>query len=388
MAPKQSNKLILTFLLLTLILTACGPARAEPTATPTQGIDAIFTAAAQTVIAQLAATESAQPATTITPSPTGTGTATLTPIATQTRLVIPPPASGNSGAVGCNNAAFVSDVTIPDGQQLAPGATFTKTWRLQNTGTCAWNGNYKVTFVSGDGMSGVTANINKTVAVNATVDISVTLVAPATPKTYVGYWRMATDAGQPFGTSFYVQIAVGGTPVTGTPGTSVPTATATFGAVGCNNAAFVADLTTPDGTKIKAGDTFTKTWRIKNTGTCAWNANYKFTFIGGDLMGSDTTKIRRTVGVNATTDLSLDFVAPNAPGTYTGYWRMASDSGELFGTAFSVKIVVPGATFTPPPPTNTSPPPTVTGTPTPTIVPATATATGTPTPTATTASYP
>jgi hypothetical protein len=105
-------------------------------------------------------------------------------------------------------------------------------------------------------------------------------------------------------------------------------------------------------------------------------------------MGSDTTKIRRTVGVNATTDLSLDFVAPNAPGTYTGYWRMASDSGELFGTAFSVKIVVPGATFTPPPPTNTSPPPTVTGTPTPTIVPATATATGTPTPTATTASYP
>jgi len=134
---------------------------------------------------------------------------------------------------------------------------------------------------------------------------------------------------------------------TGTPPTPTPSATATFGAVGCNNSAFLLDVTIPNNTKMTAGQAFRKTWRIKNTGTCDWVSAYKFTFIGGNVMGSDTTKIRRTVGVGGTTDFSLDMVAPSSPGTYSGYWRMADDTGKLFGAGFNVVIVVPGATFTP-----------------------------------------
>jgi hypothetical protein len=148
--------------------------------------------------------------------------------------------------------------------------------------------------------------------------------------------------------------------ITGTAPTPLPSATATYGAVGCNNSAFIMDVTIPNNTKMTVGQTFTKTWRIKNTGTCAWNGNYRFTFIGGNVMGSDTVKIRRVVGIGESTDFSLAMVAPSSPGTFSGYWRMADDNRSLFGAGFNVVIFIPGATFTPMPnvtitPTLTSP---------------------------------
>ena len=43
-----------------------------------------------------------------------------------------------------NRARFVSDITIPDGTPVKGGEWITKTWELENYGTCAWNENYKV----------------------------------------------------------------------------------------------------------------------------------------------------------------------------------------------------------------------------------------------------
>ena len=37
----------------------------------------------------------------------------------------------------------------------------------------------------------------------------------------------------------------------------------------CNNAVFVSE-TVPDGTEYDVGESFTKTWRLKNVGTCTW----------------------------------------------------------------------------------------------------------------------
>ena len=42
----------------------------------------------------------------------------------------------------CDMAQFVADVTVPDGTTYAPGAAFTKTWRLKNIGTCTWSTSY------------------------------------------------------------------------------------------------------------------------------------------------------------------------------------------------------------------------------------------------------
>lgn len=379
MALKPGYKFFLFLLPGLLALAACGPATNDATATPIS-IDAIYTAAAQTLSAQMAGTSAAAPQVTPTPAPTGTASITPTPGIVPTSAVVIPPVSNTAG---CNNSAYVSDVTIPDNTTIPPGQVFTKTWRIQNTGTCAWNTSYKIVFVTGDNLGGVTTALTQTIGPGTSADVSVIMTAPSTPKNYTGYWKLSSDAGQMFGETVNVKVVVAGTPVTpgaGT-GTVLPSITPTYGAVGCNNSAFISDVTIPDGTQIKAGETFRKTWRIKNSGTCAWNAEYKFFYIGGELFGSDTTKIRRTVAVNATTDFSLDFVAPGAPGTYIGYWRMMSDSGTLFGAGFTVKIVVPGATYTPVPPSST---PTITNTP----VPATNTATVTPTPSETLPAYP
>ncbi len=64
----------------------------------------------------------------------------LTP--TQTPIVPPPPTISPSG---CDRASFVTDVNIPDGTTFTPGAAFSKTWRLKNTGTCTWTREYKLT---------------------------------------------------------------------------------------------------------------------------------------------------------------------------------------------------------------------------------------------------
>jgi hypothetical protein len=367
MAFKPQTKFFLLLMIGALALSACNLSNGEPT--PTEiGIEAVYTAAAQTVEAQFTSAAAAQPSATLTPSPTGTGTVTPTLEATNTQGAVVLPTSsgggGSSGAVGCNNSAYVSDVTVPDNQQIAPGTSFTKTWRVQNTGTCAWNANYKLTFISGDAMGGATTAINQTVNAGASADVSVTLTAPSTAKTYIGYWKLSTDGGQAFGTSIYVQIVVTGTPVTpGTPGTGLPTITPTFGASGCYNSALVS-ATPNDGVTIKAGDSFRKTWVIKNTGTCEWNSDFRFSFVSGEMMRDNTTnKLRRgTIKPGSNVEYFLDFTAPTAPGTYSSVWRLVTDGGTAFGPSFTLKIVVPGATHTSTVAPSITPTPTVTPT--------------------------
>jgi hypothetical protein len=174
-----------------------------------------------------------------------------------------------------------------------------------------------------------------------------------------------------------VVVVVAAITTTGTPGTLVPSITPTFGANGCNNSALVEDVAVPN---TKAGDAFTKTWKIQNNGTCTWSGSYKFTFTGGNLLGRDnSTKIFKTVGKGETFTESLKFTAPTTAGTYTGSWRMADDNGVGFGVEFVVKVVVPSPTQTPVPATATKTPVTPTAVPatatpvTPTAVPATAT---------------
>src|SRR5512143_2041167 len=80
----------------------------------------------------------------------------------------------------CNWIKFVKDVSVPDGSVFAPGETFTKTWRLQNAGTCGWTTDTKLVFVSGAQMSGPSAAaLPGYVAPGQMVDVSVTLTAPS-----------------------------------------------------------------------------------------------------------------------------------------------------------------------------------------------------------------
>lgn len=118
-------------------------------------------------------------------------------------------------ATVCDAAQFVSDVTIPDGSYINPGAIFVKIWRLKNLGTCTWNNDYTLVFFSGTRMGSTTSvKLSRTTAPGQTVDVSVTLVAPTIAGSYTGFWKLQDASGDPFGIGtthnnpFWVKINV------------------------------------------------------------------------------------------------------------------------------------------------------------------------------------
>ena len=117
---------------------------------------------------------------------------------------------------GANIATFITDVTIEDGSVLEPGEWFTKTWRIQNVGSCTWTPAYQLAFVSGDRMEGPLLQplINNDVPPGASVDISLNLQAPEESGSYRGHWRFRSQAGEPFGLttggSIWIDIEVAG----------------------------------------------------------------------------------------------------------------------------------------------------------------------------------
>jgi hypothetical protein len=168
---------------------------------------------------------------------TETPTATLTPPVSPTSFIQQPlvtntvaSSGGGSGAVGCNNSVYVADVTIPDDTAVTPGQSLTKTWKLQNNGSCAWTATYKVSFVSGNAMGGTATPIGISVAPGQSADISIKLTAPSTAGDAIGYWILTNDSGQNFGTSFYIKIKVGASSATGTATATTGAPTATTGA--------------------------------------------------------------------------------------------------------------------------------------------------------------
>jgi Ig-like domain-containing protein len=207
------KRLVAPIALLLVAGLACGLPSATTTPTPTNSVGAIYTAAAQTIQAELDKRGSATPeftTTTAVQSPT----VTSTPVAPTVTL------APTSTSVPCDRASFVSDVTIPDGTFIQPGNTFTKTWRLKNVGTCTWSTDYQLVFDHGDSMGGpASQNLAGSVIPGATMDVSVNLTAPATAGSYRGYWRLRNASGILFGVdagAFWVDIKSGTAP-TGTP---------------------------------------------------------------------------------------------------------------------------------------------------------------------------
>ena len=429
------------------------------------------------------------------------------------------PSSASAAQTCTDRAQFIADVTVPDGTRFDPGATFTKTWRLRNIGTCTWTTSYSMVFTSGQQM-GSTSSVPMPMNVGPgqTVDVSVNMTAPNTAGHYIGYWQFRNANGANFGiglyankswwveinvvggsgpagvaydftanagsatwssgagglsfpgtegdakgfalridrpnfesgvvasqpgllvsphqiTNGYIQavypdftvqsgdrfqttvgcqagatscfvayrldyqigntirtfwqfrekhegwtytanlnlnplagqtvkfilyISAWGSPVgdralwgnpiiaragvapttppatvTGTPPTPTPTRTpgpVTVAPSSCDRAQFVTDVTVRDGTVMAPGQTFTKTWRLRNVGTCAWSTSYQLVFSSGEQMGAPSSAaFPQNVPVGQTVDISINMTAPSTPGSYRGFWMFRNANGQLFG---------------------------------------------------------
>ncbi|HSM72514.1 MAG TPA: NBR1-Ig-like domain-containing protein [Anaerolineales bacterium] len=423
-------------------------------------------------------------------------------------------------ATFCDQAQFVSDITVPDGTAFAPGTAFTKTWRFANAGTCTWTTSYSLVQFGGDAMGApLLVSLPVNVPPGQTIDVSINLTAPTIPGHYKGLWNFINASGMQFGigdsaaNAFWVDINViatdaviydfvanapyakwksgaGYLPYPGTSGDSrgfsyqierphleddsfdslpglltvpqnkyngyiqatypelqiqqgdklqtlvncefgatgcyvtfridyllqsgaqktlwqfkeaydkrfyranidlsplagqkvrfvfmllstgfasndraiwgsprivragtvqppappatltplpplTPTQTPlvppppTIAPSGCDRATFITDVNVPDGTIFAPGAAFSKTWRIKNSGYCAWTRDYKLMYYSGEQMGAPTSiNMPLNVFPGETVDLTVNMVAPNSPGEYRGFWIFANANGTMFG---------------------------------------------------------
>jgi len=169
--------------------------------------------------------------------------------------------------------------------------------------------------------------------------------------------------GDPIGTAAAQTVAALSTllppKVTITPAvthTSTPQATLTTQpqttsdgtpAARCDAGEFVSDVTIPDGTSMTPGQAFTKTWRLKNTGSCTWTTSYRVVFDSGVSLGAPASfNLPTSVPPDAIVDISVQMIAPSEVKDYTSNWKLQNASGVTFGLgedgtkSFWVKIKV------------------------------------------------
>lgn len=124
-----------------------------------------------------------------------------------------------------------------------------------------------------------------------------------------------------------------------TPTTSPGTAETPAAATGtpetqlCDRGDFIRDVTYPDNSTVRPGEEFTKTWRLRNSGTCTWNANYAIVFERGEAMGGPASAplTTGTVAPGEEVEVSVRLRAPQEEGTYQGYWKLRNQAGQVFG---------------------------------------------------------
>lgn len=112
--------------------------------------------------------------------------------------------------------------------------------------------------------------------------------------------------------------------------TSIPTFTPT--PLVQDKAAFVKDITVPDGTTFTGNTEFKKTWQLRNVGNTTWNSDYSLVFSSGNAMnGKASYSLPGQVKPGETIDISVELKAPEKDGEYTGKWFLRNGNGVIFG---------------------------------------------------------
>ena len=222
-----------------------------------------------------------------------------------------------------DEAWWVSDVTISDGWKLDAGTTFRKIWRIRNAGTTTWKSGYQLTFFRDQQMSGPASIELPPAAPGQVVDVAVDMVAPMTAGTHRTTWKPRNATKALFDYPLYTEINVRASAATG-----------------YNEAHYVDDVTIPHDTDMKPGQTFRKTWRIRNTGTVDWGEGYEFAFISDDQMGGPDAVPLPPTKPGEEAAISVDLIAPMEPGKAVGTWQPRDSDGNLFNFPVRVEIAV------------------------------------------------
>lgn len=235
-----------------------------------------------------------------------------------------------------DEALFDADVTIPDGVIMKPGQAFKKTWRIRNSGNTTWGDGYQLAFHSGDPFGSGDAVRVPVTKPGELVLVSVDMTASQTLGEAKSAWMLKNANGEFFHHDLYMVIRVQGQQGQPTPQISL--------------ARFVSDVTIPDGLFIKPGERFTKTWRIRNSGSTTWGAGYQLVYYKDNQMGGTNVNLP-ALAPNQVGNVSVTLTAPTTAGLHRSTWKPRDPSGNHFDFEMyaEVNVSVPNNELNPKP---------------------------------------
>jgi hypothetical protein len=231
---------------------------------------------------------------------------------------------------------IVTIVTPPQGAQYDPGEPV----------------NLTIAAAASAGVNRIELSVNGAVVAtqvnpepSQTFSTRITYLPPAQGRSELQV--VAIDSAGASSDPFAITVMIGQEP-TPTPLPAAPAADAlatpapVVDAKGCVLAAtFLQDVTVPDGTAVRAGSTFTKTWRMKNTSSCDWGEGFTIAFLQDTPMSAAGSAPVRPTPSNANVDVSVALTAPAQAGVYTSTWRLKDAAGQPFGNVVYLVIRVP-----------------------------------------------
>lgn len=105
----------------------------------------------------------------------------------------------------------------------------------------------------------------------------------------------------------------------------------------------------PDNVPIQPGETFLKSWTVRNTGACEWDSGYRLHYEGSSgpslSLQQRSVPVHGTVPPGATYTFSIPMHAPRRPGIYREDWSLRDGDDALVHVSGSntiwAKIMVP-----------------------------------------------
>ena len=249
----------------------------------------------------------------------------------------------------CNLGLFIGDVTIPDGTVVAPGQAFTKTWEIENVGTCTWTTSYSLVYLFGNPFGAASPEyLPASVPPGATANFSVNMVAPSVAGHYRSYWRFRDASGNQFGVgsgmiTFFADINVSSSAVTTATTTSITahTPNPSIPAQAVSVSVSVAGSgATPTGTvAISGADSNCTVTLSGGSGNC----NVIFNTIGAKTISA----VYSGDGFNASSSTSVSHTVSTAITATTTTITGHTPNPSVPGQAVSVSVTVAGSGATP-----------------------------------------
>jgi hypothetical protein len=226
---------------------------------------------------------------------------------------------------GTDGLKYVADVTIPDGTTLKAGESFTKTWRVTNTGTNAWGSGYILRFAEGNQLSGPNSFPLAPAQPGQTIEISIPLHAPGAPGRYVSKWTAANALGYSFGATITTVIVVAAQPA------QIPPPVTPTPPVPADALKFLGDSNFPPGGMVLGGQRLAKTWKIENTGSATWGNGYELVYVSGETIQQASFNPLPALQPGQQGEVSVMVITPINPGSYQCVWQARNPQGQLFG---------------------------------------------------------